>query len=292
VTPPGDVRLSADSTAVVLDSTADLPDAHARHSNWRVVPLYVRVGDDTYRDHVELAAPEFYARLRRGEKASTSQPTPGDFEECFQALDRFDRIICVTVSAKVSGTYESAERAAETIGGGKVAVVDSASASAGEVVLAEAIQRRLERGTDDEEVLAVADRFRRESGLLFTVDTLDYLVRGGRIGKAAGLAGNLLNVKPILTIREGEVEPVKRVRGRAKAFAEFEAQLVAATDDDPGWHVAVAHADAEADAQRLVEMVKRARPRASLDVSTALGPVVGAHAGPGTLGLFWFRDDS
>jgi DegV family protein with EDD domain len=285
------VQLSADSTAVVLDSTADLPDAHERHSNWRVVPLYVRVGDGTYRDHVELAAPDFYARLRAGERASTSQPTPGDFEECFRALDAFERILCVTVSAKVSGTFESAERAAEAIGDGKVVVVDSASASAGEVVLAEAIQRRLEQGTDDEEVLAVAERFREEAGLLFTVDTLDYLVRGGRIGKAAGLAGNLLNVKPILTIREGEVEPVKRVRGRAKAFAEFEEQLAAGTDDDAGWHVAVAHADAEADAERLVEMIGRVRPGATLDVVTALGPVVGAHAGPGTLGLFWFRDD-
>jgi DegV family protein with EDD domain len=284
------VRLSADSTAVVLDSTADLPNARERHANWRVVPLYVSLGGETYRDHVELDAPEFYARLREGERASTSQPTPSDFEECFRALDAFERIFCVTVSAKVSGTHESAVRAAEAVGGGKVVVVDSASASAGEVVLAEAVQRRLERGTDDEAVQEVVGRFRRDSGLLFTVDTLDYLVRGGRVGKAAGLAGNLLNVKPILTIRDGEVEPLKRVRGRAKAFAEFEAHLTAETEDDPAWHLAVAHADAEADAELIVETIRRVRPRATLDVVTALGPVVGTHAGPGTLGLFWFRD--
>jgi DegV family protein with EDD domain len=288
----GEVQLSAESTAVVLDSTADLPDARERHANWRVVPLYVSLGDATYRDHVELAAPEFYARLRGGERASTSQPTPGDYEECFQELSGFDRILCVTVSAKVSGTHESAQRAAESIGGGKVTVVDSASASAGEVILAAAIQRRLERGTDDEEIGALVGRFHRDADLLFTVDTLDYLVRGGRVGKAAGLAGNLLNVKPILTIRAGEVEPVKRVRGRAKAFAEFEARLTADTEDDPAWHLAVAHADAEADAQRILKMVRHVRPQASLDVVTALGPVVGAHAGPGTLGLFWFRDDT
>lgn len=288
--PRGAVQLTAESTAVVLDSTADLPDAQERHPNWRVVPLYVSLGDETYRDHVELVAPEFYARLRAGETASTSQPTPGDYEECFRGLDGFERIFCITVSAKVSGTHESAVRAAEALGDGKVVVIDSASASAGEVVLAEAIQRRLERGTDDEEIEAVADRFRRESGLLFTVDTLDYLVRGGRVGKAAGLAGNLLNVKPILTIRDGEVEPLKRVRGRAKAFAEFEAHLTAETEDDPAWHVAVAHADAESDAQRIVKMVRHVRPQVSIDVVTALGPVVGAHAGPGTLGLFWFQD--
>jgi DegV family protein with EDD domain len=284
------VPLAAESAAVVLDSTADLPRAQELHPNWRVVPLYVRLGDETYRDHVELAAPEFYTRLRAGERASTSQPTPGDFEECFGALEGYERIFCVTVSAKVSGTHESAVRAADARSDGKVVVVDSASASAGEVILAEAIQRRLERGTDDDEVQDVAERFRRESGLLFTVDTLDYLVRGGRVGKAAGLAGTLLSVKPILTIREGEVEPLKRVRGRAKAFAEFEAHLATQTEDDSGWHLAVAHADAEADADRIVETIRRVRPRATLDVVTALGPVVGAHAGPGTLGLFWFHD--
>jgi DegV family protein with EDD domain len=284
------VRLSAESAAVVLDSTADLPNAAERHANWRVVPLHIRLGDETYRDHVELAAPDFYARLRQGETASTSQPTPGDFGECLRALEGYERIFCVTVSAKVSGTHESAVRAAEAMGDGKVVVLDSASASAGEVILAEAIQRRLERGTDDDGVQEVVDRFRRESGLLFTVDTLEYLVRGGRVGKAAGLAGNLLNVKPILTIRDGEVEPLKRVRGRAKAFAEFEAHLTSETEDDPAWHLAVAHADAEADAQRIVDTIRRVRPRATLDVVTALGPVVGAHAGPGTLGLFWFHD--
>jgi DegV family protein with EDD domain len=283
--------LTSESTAVVLDSTADLPDARDRHANWRVVPLYVRFGEETYRDHVELAAPDFYARLRGGETASTSQPTPGDYEECFRSLDGYERIVCITVSAKVSGTHESARLAAEAIGGGKVVLVDSASASAGEVLLAEAIQRRLERGTDEVEIQEVVDRFRREAGLRFTVDTLEYLVRGGRVGKAAGLAGNLLNVKPILTIRDGEVEPVKRVRGRAKAFAEFEACLAAETDDDPAWHLAVAHADAEADATRIQEAIRRVRPNATLDVATALGPVVGAHAGPGTLGLFWFRDE-
>ena len=283
------MRLSAETTAVVLDSTADLPRPEERHPSWRLVPLYVRFGDEVLRDHVEISADAFYARLRAGEVASTSQPTPGDFLEAFEALDGFERIFCVVVSAKVSGTYESARRAAEQTGG-RVRVLDSASASAGEVVLAEAIQRRLDRGTDDEEIDALVARFLRETGVVFTVETLEYLVRGGRIGKAAGFAGNLLNVRPILTIRDGEVEPVKRVRGAAKAFAEFEAGLRAGTDEGLGWHLAVAHADAPDQAERIVAMAKAVRPDASIDVVTNLGPVVGAHAGPGTLGLFWFRD--
>jgi DegV family protein with EDD domain len=285
------VQLSAETTAVVLDSTADLPDPAARHPNWRLVPLYVRFGDETLRDHVDLTAADFYERLRATSvQPATSQPTPGDFQEAFEALAEFERIVCITVSAKLSGTFESARLAAEAIGGGKVLLVDSASASAGIVILAESIQRRLGLGTSDDEIQSVAERFRREADLRFTVDTLDYLVRGGRIGKAAGLVGQLLNVKPILTIREGEVEPVKRVRGRAKAFAEFEQALVSGSEDDPAWHLAVAHADAQADADRIVTMIDRVRPNATLDLVTTLGPVVGTHGGPGTLGLFWFRD--
>jgi len=283
------VRLSAESTAVVLDSTADLPRPEERHPNWRLVPLAVRFGDDLFRDHVDISADEFYERLRAGESAATSQPTSGEFAEAFEELADFERVFCVVVSAKVSGTYEAALRAAEETDG-RVRVIDSASASAGEVVLADAIQRRVERGTDDEEIDALVARFQRETGVVFTVETLDYLVRGGRIGKAAGLAGNILSVKPILTIRGGEVQPVKRVRGAAKAFAEFEAGLRAGTDDCPGWHLAVAHADAPDGAQRIVAMAEAVRPNASIDLLTNLGPVVGAHAGPGTLGLFWFRD--
>ena len=287
------MRLSSDNTAVVLDSTADLPDPQSRHANWRLVPLYVRFGDETFRDHVDLSAEDFYRRLREASAApQTSQPTPADFSAAFDGLSGYERIVCVLISGKLSGTAESARLAAESDGAGRVAVIDSESASGGIVILADAIQRRLERGTTDEEIDELVVRFRRESGLLFTVDTLDYLVRGGRIGKASGLAGQLLNVKPILTIREGEVAPLKRVRGRAKALAELERLLVEGTDDEPGLHVGVAHADARGEADELVRRIGSARPHGSLDFFTELGPVIGTHGGPGTLGLFWFRDDA
>ncbi len=286
------MRLSSENAAVVVDSTADLPDPRSRHGNWRLVPLYVRFGDETFRDHVDLSADEFYRRLRAATVTpQTSQPTPADFSAVFEELSDFDRIICVLISGKLSGTAESARLAAQSLDAGRVAVVDSESASGGIVILADAIQRRLERGTTDEEIDALVARFRRESGLLFTVDTLDYLVRGGRVGKAAGLAGQLLNVKPILAIRDGEVVPLKRVRGRSKALAEFERLFAEASEDGPGLHVGVAHADAESEANKLAERVRAVRPSASLDFFTELGPVIGTHGGPGTLGLFWFRDE-
>ena len=290
---PGGARLSSENTAVVLDSTADLPNPSERHPNWRLVPLYVQFGDETFRDYVDLGPDEFYRRLRgAGPLPRTSQPTPADFAAAFESLADYERILCVLIPAKLSGTSESARRAADSLGDGNVTVIDSGSASGGIVVLADAIQRRLEHGTTEDEILELVDRFKRESGLLFTVDTLDYLVRGGRVGKAAGFAGELLNVKPILTIKESEVVPLKRVRGRAKALAGFERLFVDGSEDGPSLHVGVAHADAQAEAEELVRRIERARPGCSVDFFGTLGPVVGTHAGPGTLGLFWFRDDA
>ena len=285
-------RLSAESTAIVLDSTSDVPEGHGRPS-WRVVPLYVRFGDgEARREYVDISTAEFYRLLRESDQPPKSaQPSPADFAAVFEELSAYEHILCVVLSAKLSGTFGSAELAAQDFGG-KVRVIDSKVTSGGTVILADAIQRRLDRGTDDEEIDALAERFRQERGLLFTVDTLEYLVRGGRIGKAAGLAGQLLSVKPILAFDDGEVAPLKRVRGRAKALGELEEIFRQSTEgqDDPNLHVGVGHAEANEDCDELVRRVQGARPSASLDIVTTLGPVIGTHGGPGTLGLFWFWD--
>jgi DegV family protein with EDD domain len=285
------VPLSAENTAVVLDSTADLPDPQARHPNWRLVPLYVRFGEETFREYVDISESEFYRRLRESkDPPKSSQPSPADFQQVFESLSDFEQVLCVTLSAKISGTYESARLAAENRGDGRVRVLDSGVTSGGTVILADAIQRRLKQGTDEAEIEALVKRFRRERGLLFTVDTLEYLIRGGRIGKAAGLAGQLLSVKPILVFDDGEVAPFKRVRGRGKAIAELEKIFVESSEDSPDLHVGVGHAEAQEDAEDLVRRVQEARPSATLDIVTTLGPVIGTHGGPGTLGLFWFLD--
>jgi DegV family protein with EDD domain len=286
------VRLSAGNTAIVLDSTADLPDAADRFPNWRVVPLYVRFGDESLRDGVDIDSADFYRRLRETSVfPTTSQPTPGDFLACYRELGTYERVFSLHVSARVSGTFASAEAAATELGDGRVRAVDTETASASIAMLALAIQRRLERGTSDEEVDALIERYRRERGLLFTVDTLEFLQRGGRIGKAAAFAGTLLHVKPILSIRDGEVVPVKRVRGEAKAFAELAGALEAETRDEPGYRLGIAHAAAPERAAELEALVRERRPQAQLELVVTLGAVIGAHAGPGTLALFWFRDD-
>ena len=151
-----------------------------------------------------------------------------------------------------------------------------------------AVQRRLERGTTDEEVDALIERFRRDSRIIFTVDTLEFLAKGGRIGKAAAMAGQLLNIKPILGIEDGEVVPLKRVRGSHKAFLEFAQLFEAGSADRPSLRIGIAHADAPERLAALRGLAGRTRPQAQIEVETMLGAVVGTHAGPGAVGFFWF----
>ena len=285
------MQLTAENTAIVVDSTADFPEGPQRFPNWRVVPLYVRFGDESYRDYVELEPEAFYARLRSAaETPSTSQPTPGDFLAAYEELAGYERILSLHIAGKLSGTIESARSAARLLDSDRVRTIDSESASAAIAMLGLAIQRRLEHGTSDDEVDELVARYRREAGLLFTVETLEYLARGGRIGRARAWAGELLSIKPILSIKEGEVLPVKRVRGNRKAFLEFASAFEAGTRDVPTLRVGIAHAAAPERAEALRKMVRHTRPAAEVELVTTLGPVVGTHAGPGTVGFFWFDD--
>jgi len=285
------VNLTTENTAIVLDSTSDYPEAPSRFPNMRFVPLYVRFGDETYRDYVELGPAEFYEKLRISPVTpATAQPTPQDFVTAYEELAAYERIYSLHVSSKVSGTFQSAELAAREVGD-KVRPVDTLTASLAIAMLAHAIQRRLTRGTTDEEIDALVDHFRADCDVVFTVETLEYLQRGGRIGRAQAIAGSLLNLRPVLGVEDGEVVAVARVRGRSKALAEFERRFVEATTDGAGLRVAIAHADAADWVGTLSELVWRVRPNAEIEFTSTLGAVVGTHAGPGAVGFFWFQDE-
>ena len=285
------MELTAGNTAIVIDSTADFPDARSRYQNWRVVPLYVLFGDESFRDYVELPAEDFYARLRTSPvMPTTSQPTPGDFSAVYEDLADYEKIYSFHLSAKFSGTWESAKLGAGDQEGSRIRVVDTESASLGITLLCLGVQRRLERGATDEEIEALVESYKRDAGLVFTVETLEFLARGGRIGRAAAWAGELLSIKPILTIEDGEIVPVKRVRGNKKAFVEFQRSFEEGTVDRPSLRVAIAHAQAPDREQALRSMVHDVRPSAEIDASGTLGPVVGTHAGPGAVGFFYWDD--
>jgi DegV family protein with EDD domain len=284
------VKLTRENTAIVLDSTADFPEASERYPSWRVVPLYVRFGEQSYRDYVELGPDEFYARLPDApEPPRTAAPAPGDFAAVYEELaGSYERILSLHLPQSLSGTIGAARTAAADFPA--VRVIDTGAVSAAVAMLGFAIDRRLARGTSDEEVDELVATFAQSHGLLFTLDTLDYLARGGRIGRAAALVGTMLAVKPILTVRDGEVVPLKKVRGTQKAFDEFRAMLEAASPDDSTLRLGLAHAAAPGRLSTLGAIVRDARPHARLEIETSLGAVVGTHAGPGAIGLFWFVD--
>ncbi len=284
------MRLTIENTAIVLDSTSDLPRPEERAPNWRVVPLYVHFGDRLLRDYIDISPEEFYARLRASEtQPRTSQPSPGDFSETFDTLAGYDRILAVLISSKLSGTYTSA-RLASDLAADRVLVIDSGAVSGGIVLLADALQRRLQRGTTEEEVLACVERYRKEARFVFTLATVEYLVRGGRVGKAAGLASQLVSVKPILEIADGEVVPAGRARGRKGSIRVLLRRFESSTDDDSRLHVGVVHSESRAEAEELAARLRVLRPRASFDLLTSFGPVLGTNSGPGGLGIFWFAD--
>jgi fatty acid kinase fatty acid binding subunit len=286
------MNLNAANTAIVLDSTADFPDAHDRYPNFRVVPLYVLFGEESYRDYIDIDPTRFYERLQTvAELPTTSQPTPGDFLAVYEDLAPvYERILVLPISSTLSGTYASAQAAAEMLGGDKVRVIETRTVSASLALLAIGVQRRLEEGTTDEAIDAFVAHYRESHHLLFTVNTLEYLAKGGRIGKAAAFAGNLLNVKPILTIRDGEVIPLKRVRGNHKAFEEFRSIFESTSTDSPDLKIGIAHAAAPERLDALRRLVEDVRPHAQVEIATELGAVIGTHAGPGTVGFFWYDD--
>jgi DegV family protein with EDD domain len=284
------VDLTSANTAIVLDSTADFPEGPQRFPSWRIVPLYVRFGEESLRDGVDLDAADFYARLRTAlELPTTSQPTPGDFAAAYAELAGYERIVSLHLSGKLSGTVGSARIAAQD--DERVRVIDSGVVSAAIAMLALALQRRLERGTTDEELDAFVARFRAANSIVFTVDTLEFLARGGRIGKARAWTGELLSVKPILAIVDGEVLPRKRVRGSQKALGALVQAFAEGSPDSGSLRVGVAHADALDRAETLAAQARALRPSAELEVVTGLGAVVGTHGGPGTVGIFWYVDE-
>ena len=286
------MNLTTENTAIVLDSTSDFPEAAARFPNMRVVPLYVTFGAESFKDHVDISSQDFYQRLQEAPALpTTSQPTPQDFRNVFAQLAGYERIYALHLSAKLSGTFQSSSLAAAEIGGEQIHVVDTETASLAVGLLALAIQRRLARGTTDEEIAALIERFKRENGVVFTVGTLEYLQKGGRIGRAQALAGTLLNVKPILSVDDGVIHPIGKVRGRRKALAEFARVFAASTQDLPGLRIAIAHADAPEWVEVLTDLVAKARPQAEIELVENLGAVVGTHAGPGAVGFFWLQDD-
>jgi DegV family protein with EDD domain len=275
--------------AIVTDSTADLlPELVAKNAV-TVVPLTVNLDGRSYLDGVDITAADFYRKLQRSSShPTTSQPSPGQFNEAYERLlDDHQEIVSIHISPKLSGTMGSAQQAAKMIGNGRVHVVDSRFASMPLAALVLVAARQAALGGGAGEVIDAVTRVREATRCYFAVSTLEYLRRGGRIGAAGALLGSVLQIKPILAIEDGQVVPLERVRTHERALNRL-VELVQAMDRKGGLCLVIGHAAAEPAAQALAE---RLDGIAESLVIQPLGPVVGAHAGPGTVGVAAYPAD-
>lgn len=279
-------------TVIVTDSTSDIPPLLAEAYGIEVVPLTLMFGEEAYRDNLDMTPEQFYERLPRSPQLpTTSQPSPVEYMNVYRGiLERYEgcAILSFHISSGLSGTYQSAVLAKSMLeeDGANITVVDSLSASYGFGFMVVEAARLAVEGKSPEQIIEAVEKLRQSRKLYFLVDTLEYLQKGGRIGKASAILGTLLNIKPILSIdAEGIIYAVEKVRGRKKAVARM---IELFKNDLPGVNkinVAVGHTAEPAYGE---EFLKELAGHFTLDekVLTNIGPVVGSHVGNGTLAVF------
>lgn len=270
------------TVSVVTDSTSDIPRDLREELKIDVIPLTVSFGGEAYRDGVDLGADEFYERLATAKVLpTTSQPPPAIFRYAYEHLASRGDVVSVHLSHKFSGTVQTARSAAAEVAPDRISVVDTGSASMGMGLCVIAAARVAATGGSREEVVAEAESAARRVHVAVAFETLDFLRRGGRIGRAQAFVGGLLRLKPILTVQDGEAHPLTRVRSHEKALDE----LAAVPERfGPVTDIVILHTTTPDDAGRLGERVHEAHPGARLIVGR-FGPVLGVHGGPGMLGI-------
>ena len=273
---------------IITDSTAYIPDALLKQYNISVVPLTLIWGEETFEDGVDIKPGEFYKRLANTKvMPTTSQATIPSMQKAFtDFLEQGYDVLGIFISSKLSGTVDSAMQARQAMpkGADRIAIVDSLATimALGWPVLTAA--RAAEAGENLAECARVAQQARDQTGVLFVVETLEFLRRGGRIGGAQALLGTALNIKPLLELQDGRIESVEKIRTKGKALGRMLDLAEAKMGGRTPVRLATSHANAEADAQELLEKaIIRFNPVETYN--TPLSPVIGAHAGPGTMAL-------
>lgn len=275
--------------AVVTDSTAYIPRSLSQGLPIYVVPLQVVWGEETYRDGIDIQPLEFYTRLKTAKvMPSTSQPSPEAFRQVYATLLEEDYdIVSIHISAKLSGTLDSAIQAREMLKSERIALIDSkvTAMALGYHVLS--VARAAAQGASFEACKALAERAVNHIGAVFVVSTLEFLHRGGRIGGAAAFLGTALNLKPLLELRDGRVEAVERIRTMRKALERLLELLDERVGQRSPLRLACLHANAPEEAEALMERVRQRYPQKRLVelVMAEVSPVIGTHTGPGTVGI-------
>jgi DegV family protein with EDD domain len=280
------------SIRVVTDSTANLPADLAASKGIEVVPLQVMFGSESFADGIDITNEQFYERLKQSKALpTTSQPAPGQFAATYRRLlnDGASSIISLHISHRLSGTYAAAVAGREMVPGAKIAVLDTLSVTLGLGILALRAAEAVAAGLSHEEVVALIARLAPRTRVIFVVDTLEYLQKGGRIGAASAFLGSLLSLKPILAVRDGLVQPVERVRTKSRALDHL-AKLVA-QEVQPGSAVrlVVLHGQALGEATDLAESLRKTFQIPDMLIGE-VGPVIATHTGPGAVGVAYYTE--
>lgn len=270
--------------AIVTDSTADIQPSRAEELGITVIPLTVNFGMQQYLDGVEISSEEFYPMLAASNSLpTTSQPSPAEFKAVYERLlQDHDSVISIHISSGLSGTISSALTAQELVTG-EIHVVDSQSISLGiSLIVLEAVEM-VEQGLSAVEIVAKLEHIRSRTEVMFTLDTLEYLHKGGRIGKVQAIMGALLSIKPIVRVVDGIYIPVGKVRRQEQALQEMVHLFQTLAAEKTVKRIVVAHGAAEKAAELLSEKLKQALHKEP-DMIVPVGPVIGVHTGPGTVG--------
>ena len=278
--------MSKRKVAVVMDGTANLSREILAKYDIATIPLNLIWGGESYRDGVDITTDEFYERLAHSsELPTTSQPSIGDFHEFYaKVAETAESIVCVTLSSELSGTYASAVGAAGLMENCPIEVVDSRTVSVGHGFIALAAAHAAQAGADFQDVAQAASVLVPAVDVYFAVDTLEYLHRGGRIGGASWLIGSALSIKPVLQIDDGKIDSMARVRTKKKALNYLVDLAVEKYGGKENIHLAVVDAVARDEARLLGEELQKRLNPVEL-IYGELSPVIGAHAGPGTVGF-------
>lgn len=277
--------------AVVTDSTAYIPDDLLKKYDIHVIPLNVNWSGKSYLDNVDITPEEFYDRLQNdSELPTTSQPSAGEFQALFQQLsETYAGVVAVLISSDLSGTIASALAAKDLVGDFPVEVVDSRLTTMSLGFMAIKAAEAAQQGGSIEQVAAAARALVGKLRVIFVVDTLEYLHKGGRIGGAKKLLGSLLAMKPILEIADGKIESLASVRTKKKAIQTMVSQLEEDAAGKQKLHLAIFHGVAEEDAQAIANSVSGSLQPEML-VMSKLSPALGVHTGPGTVGIGYYFD--
>lgn len=274
------------SIRIVTDSTGDIPKDLIDRYGIIELPLTVHFGDEEYRDRVDITPEEFYDKLVKSQKSpTTSQVNPVAFEEVFKReIESGNSVISIHISSDLSGTYQSAVIAKDSIGSDKISIIDSRTATLalGGIVLKAA--ELVEKGLTHEEVVREIEEFKNKVNLLIVVDTLEYLKRGGRLSGAQAMIGGILNIKPILTIKDGKVVVVDKARGIKKAFSIVIDIMKQKGHDISSQSIGIANANCPETVSELKLAIIGEFGSAQF-IDTKVGSVIATHVGPGAFGV-------